>query len=36
MIVKIHIFREFFPDHEVFVSGTCMSFVSIYYNFEQS
>ena len=27
MIVKMHIFREFLPDHEDFVSG--MSFVSI-------
>ena len=34
MIVKIHIFREFLPDHEDFISG--MSFVSIYNNFEQS
>ena len=33
MIVKMHIFREFLPDHEDFVSG--MSFVSIYNNFEQ-
>ena len=33
MIVKMHIFREFSLDHEDFVSG--MSFVSIYYNFEQ-
>ena len=32
MIVKMHIFREFFPDHEDFVSG--MSFASIYNNFE--
>ena len=32
MIVKMHIFQEFF--HEDFVSG--MSFVSIYNNFEQS
>ena len=35
MIVKMHNFREFLPDHEDFVSGTCMSFVSIYNNFEQ-
>ena len=34
MIVKMHIFREFLPDQEDFVSG--MSFVSIYNNFEQS
>ena len=34
MIVKMHIFREFLPDHEDFVSS--MSFVSIYYDFEQS
>ena len=34
MIVKMHIFREFLPDHEDFVS--CMSFVSIKNNFEQS
>ena len=34
MIMKMHIFREFLPDHEDFVSG--MSFVSIYNNFEQS
>ena len=34
MIVKMHIFRLFLPDHEDFVSG--MSFVSIYNNFEQS
>ena len=34
MIMKMHIFREFSPDHENFVSG--MSFVSIYNNFEQS
>ena len=34
MIVKMHIHREFLPDHEDFVSG--MSFVSIYNNFEQS
>ena len=27
-------FSEFLPDHEDFVSG--MSFVSFYYNFEQS
>ena len=26
MVVKMHIFREFLPDHEDFVSG--MSFVS--------
>ena len=34
MIMKIHIFLEFLPDHEDFVSG--MSFVSNYNNFEQS
>ena len=34
MIVKMHIFRNFLPGHEDFVSG--MSFVSIYNNFEQS
>ena len=34
MIVNMHIFREFLPDHEDFVSG--MSFVSIYNDFEQS
>ena len=34
MIVKMHIFREFLPDHEDFVSS--MSSVSIYNNFEQS
>ena len=34
MIVKMHIFREFLPDHEGFVSG--MSFVSIDNSFEQS
>ena len=34
MIVNMHIFREFLPDHEDFVSG--MSFVSIQNNFEQS
>ena len=34
MIVKMHIFQEFLPDYEDFVSG--MSFVSIYDNFEQS
>ena len=34
MIMKMHIFREFLPDHEDFVLG--MSFVSIYNNFEQS
>ena len=34
MMVKKHIFREFLPDHEDFVSG--MSFVSIQNNFEQS
>ena len=34
MIEKMHIFREFLPDHEDFVSG--MSFVSILNNFEQS
>ena len=34
MVVKMHIFREFLPDHENFVSG--MSVVSIYSNFEQS
>ena len=34
MIVKMHIFREFLPDHEDFVSG--MSFAPIYNNFEQS
>ena len=33
MIMKIHIFREFLPDHEDFVSG--MSYVSIYNKFEQ-
>ena len=30
MILKMHIFREFLPDHEDFVSG--MSFLSIYNN----
>ena len=34
MIVKMHTFREFLPDHEDFISA--MSFVSIYNNFEQS
>ena len=34
MIVNMHIFREFLPDHEDFVSG--MSSVSIYNDFEQS
>ena len=34
MIMKMHIFREFLPDHENLVSG--MSFMSIYNNFEQS
>ena len=34
MTLKMKIFREFLPDHEDFVSG--MSFMSIYYNFEQS
>ena len=34
MIVKMHLFREFLPNHEDFVSG--MSFVSIFNNFEQS
>ena len=34
MIVKMHIFREFLPDHEDFVSN--ISFVSIYNNSEQS
>ena len=34
MIMKMHIFREFLPDHEDFVSG--MSFESTYNNFEQS
>ena len=34
MIVKMHIFQEFLPDHRDFVSG--MLFVSIYINFEQS
>ena len=34
MIVKMHIFREFLPDQEDFVSG--MSFVSVYNNFEKS
>ena len=34
MIVKMHIFREFLPEHEDFVSS--MLFVSIYNNFEQS
>ena len=34
MIVNMHIFRAFLPDHEDFVSG--MSFVPIYNNFEQS
>ena len=34
MIVKVYILREFLPDHEDFVLG--MSFVLIYYNFEQS
>ena len=34
MIVKMHILREFLPDHEDFVSG--MAFVSIYNHFEQS
>ena len=34
MIVKIHIFREFSSDHEVFVSG--MLFVKIYNKFDQS
>ena len=32
MIVKMHIFREFLPDHKDFVLG--MSFESIYNNFE--
>ena len=34
MIVKMHIFREYLLDHKDFVSG--MSFVSFYYDFEQS
>ena len=34
MIVKMHIFREFLPDHEDFVLG--MPFVPFYNNFEQS
>ena len=34
MIVKMHLFREFLPSYEDFVSG--MSFVSIYNNFDQS
>ena len=34
MIVKMHIFRNFLPDQEDFVSG--MPFVSTYNNFEQS
>ena len=34
MIVKMHIFLEFLPDNEDFVSG--MSFVSIHNNFEES
>ena len=34
MIVKMHIFREFLPDHEDFVLD--ISFVSFYNNFEQS
>ena len=34
MIMKMHSFRDFLPDHEDCVSG--MSFVSIYNNFEQS
>ena len=34
MIVKMHLFRKFLPNHEDFVSG--MSFVSICNNFEQS
>ena len=33
MLVKMHVFREFLPDLEDFVSG--MSFVSIYNNFGQ-
>ena len=33
MIVKMHIFENFYLNHEDFVSG--MSFVSIYNNFEQ-
>ena len=34
MIVKMHIFRTFLPDHEYLVSG--MPFVPVYNNFEQS
>ena len=34
MIVKMHIFQEFLPDHEDFASG--ISFVSIYNDFDQS
>ena len=34
MVVKMHVFRLFLPDHEDFVS--CMAFVSIYNNSEQS
>ena len=33
-IVKMHIFREFYLDHEDFVSG--MLFVSFYIDFQQS
>ena len=36
MIVKMHIFLNFLPDHEDFVLGTCMAFVPIYNTFEQS
>ena len=32
MIVKMHIVRDFLPDHEYFASG--ITFVSIYNNFE--
>ena len=34
MILKMHIFQEFLPDHDNFVSG--MSFLSIYNKFKQS
>ena len=34
MIAKMHIFREFLPEHEDFVSG--MLFASIHNNFERS
>ena len=35
MVMNMRIFRDFLLVHIDFVSGTCMSFVSFYNDFEQ-